>query len=161
MPATTTDLEHVDSKPTSSHRLGRCTSHAGDLAFTWKGGTARPACPLCGGSLANTTHLLRAGFFVLEGAELERAERLPGGLPRAITWERDEAAGKRGELARLEAKVAAGEAEEVHCDRYGRGIKERWGTRYPRFILESAERHEAKAARYAKRLARLGGELNL
>lgn len=154
----TTTRQHIQTPP-SGYRVSRCVPCA--MAFTWKGGTARPACPDCGAPMFTTTRRLRVGFWLLEGDDLARAERLPGGLAGEATAERVYAERMDALAARLEADVAAGRAEldpvtgiTWELRDYGRGSGHRIGQ-----IEEEAARARAKAEKLERRLAKLGGEL--
>ncbi len=138
------------ARPAQGYRVSRCRSC--DEAFTWKG-SARPGCPRCGAQMGTTTRMLRAGFTLLEGDALALAERYPGGLQADITWEADHAASIDRRLEGAKAALAAGDATQ---DEDGVIRTDRW-VWHPERMLAEAARHRAKADRYARRLAKLGG----
>lgn len=150
--------------PTQTHRVSRCV--VCDTGVTWKGAASRPACPRCGGSLTTSTRQRRAGFILLEGADLERAERLPNGLAATAAWHQEQADRYAARLAEYEQALETGDAiaEEVPATNWYAAhtvvrMKDStcgWDLNGLRKLME---REQAKAAKLERRLAKLGGPL--
>lgn len=170
------DLETRDFDPPKAQRVSRCRRC--EIGYTWKGSAAQPGCPRCGGTIGTSTRRLKVGFVLLAGDDLANAERVPGGLPDAIAWHEKRAERAETRARDLRAELERGDAEldedgetiwqmreasdwEIERGQAKPGERRRQSGMNPRYLDESAERHRAKAAKYQRRLEKLGGPINV
>lgn len=176
---TPTATPTVPGEAPDRYRVSRCVTC--DTAYTWKGSAPRPGCLRCGGALTTSTRQRKAGFLLLEGDELAKAERIPTGLPKAIAYELAVAERYDATAQRLRDKIDAGEyvlqADGTTVELwkqpsdYDRGASwTRWndagtlvysGTQDLGWQDKGAAKARDKAAKYERRLAKLGGPLEV
>jgi hypothetical protein len=146
----------------AGYRVSRCVDCPN--AYTWKGAAARPACPACGGKLTTTTRMLKAVPFIeLTDELLVIAELKPNGLELEARGHELQAATYRERALDIRAKIADGRL--VDDDEHPGYLREQWTDGRNSYSIvhkdaaaslsERALKHEAKAAKYRRRAAKL------
>lgn len=131
--------------PGKGYRVARCTRC--DLGFTWKHAD-QIGCPDCGtDTLTTSTRQRRAGFFIVEGAELVAARIV--GLAGTIKWHRRRADSMFVRAGRVMSEDGWQVSKFDGCMEND-GRLERWPG-----ILDAASKELDKAVKVARKRDRL------